>query len=108
MIFCDKCLIPVMGFAWRLFKEDKGGDLYDLCCTHYNANEDAYSDNNFYCNIPTGRIKRESRRLATLRVNTRKLKLLVLVVIHFVTYWLQILTQLSYLCKYINNSKAVL
>ena len=56
-MFCDKCLIPVMGFAWRLLTEDKEGDLYDLCFTHYNANEDAYSDKNFCCNIPTGRIK---------------------------------------------------
>ena len=69
MIFCDKCLVPVMGFAWRLYSEDEEGDLcfddeiYDLCFTHYNANEDAYTDGSFYCNVPTGRIKKESERL---------------------------------------------
>jgi len=56
MVFCDKCLMPVMGFAWRLSKENKYGDLYDLCFTHYNENEDAYSEDQFYCNIPTGDI----------------------------------------------------
>ena len=57
MVFCDKCLIPVMGFAWRLAKEkDSTGDLYDLCCVHYNENEDPHSRNHFYCNIPTGYI----------------------------------------------------
>lgn len=56
-MFCDKCLIPVMGFAWRLAREkDSTGDLYDLCCTHYNENEDPHSSNHFYCNIPSGYI----------------------------------------------------
>lgn len=56
MVFCDKCLIPVMGFAWRLAKEKESGDLYDLCCKHYNENEDPYSRDHYYCNIPSGAI----------------------------------------------------
>ena len=58
MVFCDKCLRPVMGFGWRLAREE-GGDLYDLCCAHYNENEDPHSDDRFYINIPTGQITRE-------------------------------------------------
>ena len=56
MVFCDICLIPVMGFAWRLAKDNEAGDLYDLCCKHYNENIDHHSDHKFYCNIPSGDI----------------------------------------------------
>ena len=52
-MFCDKCLVPVMGFAWRLAKEKESGDLYDLCCTHYNENEDPHSFDPFYCYLPS-------------------------------------------------------
>ena len=60
MVFCDKCLIPVMGFAWRLAKDKECGDLYDLCANHYNKNEDPHSQDKFYCNIPTGDIMSQS------------------------------------------------
>ena len=45
-----------MGFGWRLqHKENpEENDLYDLCFTHYNENEDPHSESSFYCNIPTG------------------------------------------------------
>lgn len=58
MVYCDKCLIPVMGFAWRLVgssaKDNESGDFYDLCFIHYNENEDHHSEDPFYCNIPSG------------------------------------------------------
>ena len=55
-MFCDKCLYPVMGFAWRLVKGNGHKDSYDLCFTHYNENEDPYSRDQFYCTIPSGDI----------------------------------------------------
>ena len=54
MVFCDKCLLPVMGFAWRLHEGDVDKHSYDLCFTHYNENEDPYSGSKFYCIIPSG------------------------------------------------------
>jgi hypothetical protein len=59
MAFCDKCLLPVMGFAWRLVMENGHKLSYDLCFTHYNENEDPYSEDKFYCVIPSGDIATE-------------------------------------------------
>lgn len=62
MVFCDKCLFPVMGFSWRLVKCNGSKDSYDLCFTHYNENEDPYAERSFYCIIPSGDIELKNIR----------------------------------------------
>jgi hypothetical protein len=54
MVFCDKCMLPVMGFAWRLKEGNVAEHSYDLCFTHYNENEDLYSQKQFYCVVASG------------------------------------------------------
>ena len=62
MVFCDKCLEPSKGLAFRLARENKSvGDLYDLCHKCYNECDDEHVNSPFYCNIPSGNIDQEDR-----------------------------------------------
>ena len=62
MVFCDKCLEPSKGLAFRLARQNISlGDFYDLCHKCYDECEDEHMRSCFYCNIPSGNIDQEDR-----------------------------------------------
>ncbi len=60
MVFCDKCLDPSKGLAFRLARQNTSvGDLYDLCVQCYNEGDDEHIMSHFHCNIPSGNIDQD-------------------------------------------------
>ncbi len=60
MVFCDKCLDPSKGLAFRLARQNISvGDLYDLCVQCYNEGDDEHTRSHFHCNIPSGNIDQD-------------------------------------------------
>ena len=76
MIWCDACLLPAMGYAFRLASgddDDEGGHpttadkFYDLCYICYNAGRGSqFLEQQFRCNLPGDDIAKRERYMYML------------------------------------------